>query len=104
LCRDHGALVGVAAKSSIHLALATRSSLAPSVLIHPATEAIVARARTRPMIKPSRSNSTQPAKADAPVILGADDLAAIDGGTHLIDKDCSPPPPPVCRPVVVRAC
>jgi hypothetical protein len=55
------------------------------------------------MIKPSRSNSTQPAKADAPVILGADALAAIDGGTHLIAKDCPPPPPP-CARVVVRAC
>jgi hypothetical protein len=103
LCRDHGALVVIAAKSSIHLAVTTRSSLAPSVLIHPATEAIVARARTRPMIKPSRSNSAQPAKADAPVTLGADDLAAIDGGTHLVAKGC-PPPPPVCAPVVVRAC
>jgi hypothetical protein len=103
LCRDHGALVIAVAKSPIRLAVATRSSLAPSVLIHPATEAIVARARTRPMIKPSRSNSTQPAKADAPLILGADDLAAIDGGTHfagcpvpLVVKPICPPPPPPC--------
>jgi hypothetical protein len=32
------------------------------------------------MIKPSRSNSTLPVKA---AVLGADDLAAIDGGNHL---------------------
>jgi hypothetical protein len=56
------------------------------------------------MIKPSRSNSTQPAKADAPVILGADDLAAIEGGTHLRGCAPPPPPPPICEPVVVRSC
>lgn len=55
------------------------------------------------MIKPSRSNTTQPAKADAPVILGADDLAATEGGTHRL-TGCAPPPPPICAPVVVRAC
>jgi hypothetical protein len=56
------------------------------------------------MIKPSRSNPTLPAKADAPVTLGADDLAAIDGGTHLVGRQfvvaqpvcLPPPPPPVC--------
>jgi hypothetical protein len=56
------------------------------------------------MIKPSRSHATQSAKADAPVILGADDLAVIDGGTHTFVRGCPPPPPPICAPVVVRAC
>jgi hypothetical protein len=96
--------LGAAAKSPIGLAAASDPTLASSVLIDRDTEAIVARARIRPMIKPSRSNTTQPAKADAPVILGADDLAAIDGGNHLagrpvflVQSVCAPPPPPpVC--------
>jgi hypothetical protein len=94
---------GAAAKSPIRLAAASDPTLASSVLMDRDTEAIVARARIRPMIKPSRSNSTQPAKADAPVILGADDLAATEGGTHRL-TGCAPPPPPICAPVVVRAC
>lgn len=55
------------------------------------------------MIKKSRSNSAMSAKADAPVVLAVDDLAAIDGGTHfagctvpVVVKPICPPPPPPC--------
>lgn len=55
------------------------------------------------MIKRRQSNSAQPAAINAPTILGADDLAAIDGGNHfagckvpVVVRPICPPPPPPC--------